>query len=322
MEKMIAAMKAGLRLPILRVLAAVAALLGLLWSAPALAWGDSGHRTVCTIAFANLTPTARAEATRLLQVDPAILGPARQNADYGWACTYPDHPVAGGPGRRSPEHFVNYPRSLRNVAASTGCGAASICVLTGIASDFATLRSTTTTDRERHAALVYLGHWLGDIHQPLHASFADDRGGNEIEVSAPCRNSLHSTWDTCLLQLSQGWNSGPPSVAAVGALAEEWSRGATARQRRTWLRAMPWQWARESYAAGTAPWTQYCIRRQGRCRYSSTSETYSDGMAKRSVTIDDAYRGRAEPLIRQRITQAGIRLAHQLNLALDPAYRG
>jgi hypothetical protein len=85
---------------------------------------------------------------------------------------------------------------------------------------------------------------------------------------------------------------------------------------------MPWQWARESYAAGTAPWTQYCIRRQGRCRYSSTSETYSDGMAKRSVTIDDAYRGRAEPLIRQRITQAGIRLAHQLNLALDPAYRG
>jgi hypothetical protein len=28
------------------------------------------------------------------------------------------------------------------------------------------------------------------------------------------------------------------------------------------------------------------------------------------------------PVIQRRITQAGVRLAHLLNLALDPAYRG
>lgn len=303
----------------IRIGALLLALLAATWSTKATAWGDSGHRTVCSIAFANLTPAARTEAARLLLVNPTILGPNRQNADYGWACTYPDHPAAGGPGRRSPEHFVNYPRTLRSVSRTTGCGTSSICVLTGVASDFATLRSSSATDEQRHAALVYLGHWFGDIHQPLHASFADDRGGNEINVSQPCRNSLHSAWDTCMLQLSQGWTT-PPSVDTIGTLAAQWNAGVTSAQRRAWLRAEPWQWARESYAATTAPWVQYCVRRQGKCRYSSAAETYADGAPRRSIMISKAYRDRSVPVIRQRIIQAGVRLAHWLNRALDPAY--
>lgn len=305
----------------LRIAASLVAFFAAAWSSAGLAWGDSGHRTVCSIAFANLTPTARAEVTRLLQADPAILGPNRQNADFGWACTYPDHPASGGPGRRRPEHFVNYPRTQRSVTRTTGCGVASICVLTGIAADFATLRSTTATDQERHAALVYLGHWLGDIHQPLHASFADDRGGNEINVSRPCRNSLHSTWDTCIFHMSQGWTAAP-DVDVVRALAAQWSASVTTAQRRAWLRTQPWQWARESYAVTTAPWVQYCMRRQGRCRYSRTATTFVDGAAKRTVTITDAYRTRAAPVVRRRMTQAGLRLAHWLNRGLDPEFVG
>jgi len=293
------------------------------WNAPASAWGDSGHRTVCSIALANLTPTARTEVERLLQADPAILGPERRNADYGWACTYPDHPAAGGPQRRSPEHFVNYPRTLRGVVATTGCAGAPLCVLTGIASDYAKLRDTSASDPERHAALVYLGHWFGDIHQPLHASFRGDQGGNQIDVSSPCRNSLHSTWDTCIFQLSQGWDSGgPPGIDAVGTLAASWSGSVTPAQRRAWLRSEPWQWAAESYAISRASWVQYCVLRRGTCRYSAAAATYVEGAPKRSVTITDAYRARAVPVIRNRISRAGIRLGHWLNRALDPAYTG
>ena len=61
--------------------------------------------------------------------------------------------------------------------------------------------------------------------------------------------------------------------------------------------------------------------RRGACQYSATQPTFATGQPQRSVQIDAAYMDRAMPIIQRRITQAGIRLAHHLNLALDPAYR-
>ena len=45
---------------------------------------------------------------------------------------------------------------------------------------------------------------IGDIHQPLHVSFADDRGGNFIREAGPCVNSLHTVWDTCIIEKKRG----------------------------------------------------------------------------------------------------------------------
>jgi S1/P1 Nuclease len=47
----------------------------------------------------------------------------------------------------------------------------------------------------RLIVLKSVGHWVGDIHQPLHVSFVDDRGGNNIRVSGQCAGNLHATWD-------------------------------------------------------------------------------------------------------------------------------
>lgn len=287
------------------------------WSAPAFAWGDSGHRTVCEIALRNLTPTARGEVTRLLAAHPAILGANPLNAEYGWACTYPDHPASGGPQRRSPEHFVNYPRTLLAVTGSSGCGGAPLCVVSAVAADYATLRAPTATDAERAAALVYLGHWLGDIHQPLHSSYRDDQGGNEVNSSGLCTNNLHSTWDTCILQ-SRALAAGR-SIEDVRALAAGWSGQVTDVQRAEWLSAAPWQWSAESYAVTIRPEVGYCVMVQAACQYSATDMAMTT--PRRGVRIDAAYMDWAMPIIQRRITQAGIRLAHLLNLALDPAYR-
>lgn len=302
-----------------RIIAALVALIGLGWSAPALAWGDSGHRTVCEIALRNLTPVARAEVARLLRAHPAILGANPLNAEYGWACTYPDHPASTGPGRRSPEHFANYPRSATAVTAATGCGAAAVCVISAIAADYAVLRSAGATDQARAAALVYLGHWFGDIHQPLHSSFADDQGGNQIGSAGLCTYALHSTWDTCILQSRA--LAGTRSVEDIRALAAAWSGQATDADRAQWLATVPWQWSAESYAVTLAARTGYCVIVQGSCQYSATQATWAQGQPQRSVQIDAAYMDWAMPIIQRRITQAGIRLAHHLNLALDPAYR-
>src|SRR5262249_13692747 len=68
-----------------------------------------------------------------------------------------------------------------------------------IAKDFAVLSSSAASDADKAASLKFLGHWVGDVHQPLHVSFEDDRGGNEINVVGDCRGNLHSAWDTCLV---------------------------------------------------------------------------------------------------------------------------
>jgi hypothetical protein len=296
----------------------LAILSGLGWSSQASAWGDSGHRTVCEIALRNLTPIARGEVARLLRAHPAILGANPLNGEYGWACTYPDHPAANGPQRRSPEHFVNYPRTLLVVTGSSGCGDAPLCVVTAIAADFATLRSPNASDTQRAAALVYLGHWLGDIHQPLHSSYRDDQGGNEVNSSGLCTNNLHSTWDTCILQSRA--LAGGRSIEDVRALAALWSGQVTDVERAQWLAAAPWQWSAESYAVTIRPEVGYCVMVQGACQYSATQMAMAT--PRRGVRVDDAYMDGAMPVIQRRITQAGVRLAHYLNLALDPAYRG
>ena len=56
--------------------------------------------------------------------------------------------------------------------------------------DFAVLASPDATDGEKLAALKFLGHWVGDIHQPLHAASQDDRGGNHIRRSAESGASI------------------------------------------------------------------------------------------------------------------------------------
>lgn len=56
--------------------------------------------------------------------------------------------------------------------------------------------------------LMALSHWIGDIHQPLHISFADGRGGNGIDVKLRGKcgtlgdrpDNLHAVWGKCLLQ--------------------------------------------------------------------------------------------------------------------------
>ena len=295
----------------------LAAFLMLFGASPAMAWGDSGHRTVCEIALRNLTPVARAEVTRLLRAHPAILGANPLNAEYGWACTYPDHPAADGPPRRSPEHFVNYARTLMAVTDASGCGGAPLCVVSAIAADFATLRSPAASDVQRAAALVYLGHWLGDIHQPLHSSYRDDQGGNEVNSNGLCTNNLHSTWDTCILQTRA--LAGGRSIEDVRALAAGWGGAVTDVDRAQWLSSQPWQWSAESYAVTIRPEVGYCVMVQGACQYSATQ--MSMATPRRGVRADAAYMDWAMPIIQRRITQAGVRLAHLLNLALDPAYR-
>ncbi len=45
-------------------------------------------------------------------------------------------------------------------------------MVSAITADVGVLSSTTAGDAEKARALKFLGHWVGDVHQPLHVSFS------------------------------------------------------------------------------------------------------------------------------------------------------
>lgn len=116
--------------------------------------------------------------------------PILSTRTFADSCVFPDHPR-----RRASEHFINLPRDS-NGLTSDQCTRADKCVLTAILNDSKVLSSRAENDTDRLVALKSLGHWVGDIHQPLQVSFEDDRGGNSIRVNGQCSGNLHATWIT------------------------------------------------------------------------------------------------------------------------------
>jgi hypothetical protein len=64
--------------------------------------------------------------------------------------------------------------------------------------------------------LAFLIHFVGDLHQPLHAANDADRGGNCIRVDSPPRaKDLHAAWDTTIVRrLERSIDSGRPEATA------------------------------------------------------------------------------------------------------------
>ena len=293
--------------------ATAAAGLAPLPTSPARAWGADGHHTVCAVAYRNLTATAKAEIDRLIAADGRY-------PSFAASCTWADE-VRSARGRAG-EHFVNYSRTLARVTGPA-CPGGKPCVLSAIEADLQTLHAPGS-DTARAEALKWVGHWFGDVHQPLHISFEDDRGGNSIGVTGSCGGahaSLHGTWDSCIIRQRIFPHGGDP-IANADTVAAELDGAVTAAQRKAWTGSQPWQWAAESYAVTLQPQTRYCFKRAGTCRYSPTRATYKEGAPQRSEALSAAYLDRAAPIVRDRLSRGGIRLADALNRALDPAYRG
>jgi len=93
---------------------------------------------------------------------------------------------------------------------------------------------------EKLLAFKFLLHFVGDVHQPLHAADDHDRGGNDkfvIFAHGTLCTKLHSYWDTVLVQ-RLGWD-----FKQVGRqLSSDFSE-----KRNTWMSEEPEDWARGSF---------------------------------------------------------------------------
>jgi hypothetical protein len=174
----------------------VALILILLCSLPTdlLAWGGEGHKIVANVAEARLTPAAKAQIQALL--DGAHL------ADIAsWA----DEVRRDRPGTSS-WHYVDIPYEAKGYDAARDCKPTDRgdCVIAEIDRAEGVLRDTSQSKANRAEALKFLVHFVGDLHQPLHAiersdpvTGKGDRGGNEVHVTFfGTPTNLHAVWDS------------------------------------------------------------------------------------------------------------------------------
>jgi hypothetical protein len=261
----------------IRVVLAVVATFAIAAS-PALAWGPQGHRVITRIAMDRLTPRARAEIKALLNEGDTLVD----------VCNWADHDGFDVVPRSAPWHYVNVPISAARYDARF-CPDKG-CVVSKIKEYRKALADPKTPFKERQVALLLFVHFVEDVHQPLHVGDNRDRGGNDTQVQFDGRGTnLHRVWDSDLLRHLGGddraWVHRATSLLTPGNV-EAWS--ATHVE----------DWADESLAAAK---TAYRWPASGARPIGAGAE------------LGDDYATMADPILRERLAKAGLRLADELN---------
>lgn len=189
------------------------------------AWSENGHKTIAWIAWdllnkdAEDNPTgAGAKAVSKIQLILDSLGSGISLADIA-ICADQIRELAL-PAEHSmnvckqfpimpkskPWHFINIPihetphgaNDLEKYCSNQNC------IMDQIRVNLHTLQ-TTKSNSAKQLALMFLVHFVGDLHQPLHCSTeitdgVSDRGGNGKSVNFTDKNhtnrmNLHALWD-------------------------------------------------------------------------------------------------------------------------------
>jgi hypothetical protein len=241
------------------------------------AWSANGHRMVAELAEQRLTPKALAQARALL----ATSGDAHLSDVASWADELRKDPKQTELGRQTAKkHYINYADSTCRFNAKRDCRDGQ-CVVAAIDEYAKILGDRKRSMSERAQALRFVVHFVGDAHQPLHAGYRGDAGGNRYQIQYNGKGTnLHAIWDNPILATRKlSWQK---HAAAIRPKASEKAAG------------NPQQWAAES------------------CRI-----TRDDGVYPRGHKIDQSYLESMRPIVERRIQLAAIRLAGVLNRELD-----
>lgn len=252
----------------------------------ALAWGAQGHRLVARVAENRLNPQARAEIDRLLALEPG----ATLDSIAPWA----DQLRAQDPdlGRRSAGwHYINMAEGGCNYDPAQHCRNGN-CVVEALKDQGALLADIRLPDAERLQALKFVVHLAGDIHQPLHAGYGHDRGGNNYQLQYAGRGTnLHSVWDSGMFYVQQRDDEQfLQQLLALPAVTDD---------SRPNLQRNASQWAEQT------------------CRIAIRKDLYPS-----SRRIDETYADKWRPVAEAQVRLAGERLGAVLNELLgQPAAR-
>lgn len=255
----------------------------------AVAWDQEGHSIVAEIAQQRLQPAAAKTVTDLLK--------GRSLASIAsWADDVRnERPVTYN------WHFVDIPLIYDAYAPERDCKPnkdKGDCVVAELERLRSELRCAA--GEQKKEALKFAVHFVGDIHQPLHA-VNDLSGGNELNVdifmrgmtcTGKCKpahgpTNFHTAWDVGLVTKTV-WAWG----AYVDRLENGWLKSAEANQPGIDA-GTPEAWANETHATGRLIWN----------------------LRPTDEVLDDRYYRDVLPVLDRQLGVAGLRLAKFLNEA-------
>lgn len=156
------------------------------------AWGGPGHALIGELAERKLSPQAKAEVRRLLVDEPT----PSLAAVASWADA-----IREDPGWRwtTPMHWVTFSDDRCTQVLPAACRDG-LCVDRAIQRYRDDLANRELSRAQRAQALKFVVHFVGDAHQPMHASYRNDQGGNDFQISIDgIGTNLHSVWDRRVL---------------------------------------------------------------------------------------------------------------------------
>jgi nuclease S1 len=304
--------------------------LAILFASPsARAWGCKGHQTVAIIAEAHLTPAARTRVFKILAagpIDPALSRYCKEpNLDaFADASTWADDERQVKPVT-APWHFIDLPRGAPESSLTEYCPQSTGCVISALAAQTAILRDPTASSQSRADALRYVIHFVGDIHQPLHDTTNNDRGGNCVPVTffgkAPHETNptaesyspdLHGVWDVDIINQLSG-DKTPQQLADD--LNEKFRARESAWQSEK-VNFETWAWEGHQLAEQItyrALPAKIAIEPPRAVNTCADDDHISTRLLNLHEDLEADYQTAAAPAVEEQLTKAGIRLAALLN---------
>jgi hypothetical protein len=238
-----------------------------------MSWGVIGHRSIGKIAESHLTKNAKTAVYALLGAEsiPLVSTYADEiRSDHQYDYTASWHYV-------NPPQGLNYDQFVKYLQTDTSAN-----VYHAIIKMEKQLKNPKSSKSEKVFALKMIIHFVGDLHQPMHVSRAEDQGGNKIKLKFQRKESnLHSLWDSGLIE----YNGFSFTEMATDldhipeAKIKEWQSDAITK------------WLFESYQIST--------------------KLYSE--IGQDADLDYTYYPQHSEIYKERIQKAGIRLAGFLN---------
>jgi hypothetical protein len=327
-------------------------------AAPLFGWGCEGHQAIALLARAHLSNAASEAVDRLFAenpIDPALSRfckdrPADLMAD---ASTWADD--ARNVEKTGEWHYIDIPLSVTHEQTDLSPWCAPIgppdsakdrtgCIVNAISWEWGILRDPSRTAPERAKALRYVIHFIGDLHQPLHDTDNDDRGGNCTAIrffSEERPANLHAIWDYKLIQhvLERDRETQPQFASALDQkFAQHWTEWGQPK-----ADVVAWTWEGHALAhdaaygdlsprisieapralapPNAAPDNSGTARSAAfggdHLRVSPKEELDCNAerrkVAALHISVDSTYFDETEPLIERQLAKAGYRLAALLN---------
>ena len=248
------------------------------------AWWDTEHKKICENAYSLLNATAKAEVLMLL------------DRPFDDACVWADNIKSTRPQTR-PWHYRNTFPGIKSITQTSSPDEGD--ALTALAKQTEILASSGSK-KQRREALMWIGHLVGDLHQPFHVAYAEDLGGNRVYLSLSSnlqqvlgetreRVNMHAVWDGLISRYAR-------HLEAAGEPTGDSPQKGVLDDSLVELKT-PADWADENIAILNDPATGYL-------------------QAYRQASLSEAYLRQQAPIAADRQRFATLRLALLLNRLL------